>query len=103
MLEGRILICKAKSILHPHSGWFCVSRASRAQQAKASNLSLDYRTISQVVKCTAAMNLNLACLDYRTISQVVKLALQTLPIRACLDYRTISQVVKSLWQIMYRS
>lgn len=38
MLEGRILICKAKSILHPHSGWFCVSRASRAQQAKASNI-----------------------------------------------------------------
>ncbi len=35
MLEGRILICKAKSILHPHSGWFHVSRASRAQQAKA--------------------------------------------------------------------
>ena len=29
------LICKAKSILHPHSGWFHVSRASRAQQAKA--------------------------------------------------------------------
>ena len=37
MLEGRILICKAKSILHPHSGWFCVSRVTRAQQAKASN------------------------------------------------------------------
>ena len=36
MLEGRILICKAKSILHPHSGWFCVSRVTRAQQAKAS-------------------------------------------------------------------
>ena len=40
MLEGRILICKAKSILHPHSGWFCVSRASRAQQAKALNEKL---------------------------------------------------------------
>lgn len=31
---------QSKSILHPHSGWFYVSRASRAQQAKALKKSL---------------------------------------------------------------
>ena len=46
MLEGRILICKAKSIFHPHSGWFYVSHASRAQQAKALNKK--YRTAVNV-------------------------------------------------------
>ena len=36
------LIHKAKSILHPHSGWFHVSHASRAQQAKALNKKIPH-------------------------------------------------------------
>ena len=35
-------------------------------------MSLDYRTISQVVKLSDLSGFERVCLDYRTISQVVK-------------------------------
>ena len=41
------LICKAKSILHPHSGWFYVSRVTCAQQTKALNKKIPH-PLSQV-------------------------------------------------------